>query len=82
MGHVCPHDEGALSAKLQIVSKPLGNETSQLVINRLTCAVTDFRRDPGRAMAEAILITMSRNIQAKIEYSSLVMRQVSARSRR
>lgn len=30
-------------------------------------------------MARAILVTMSRNLLAKIEYSSLVMRQVSAR---
>lgn len=31
-------------------------------------------------MARAILVTMSRNLQAKIECSLLVMRQVSAES--
>lgn len=30
-------------------------------------------------MARAILVTMSHNLLAKIEYSSLVMRQVSGR---
>ena len=61
------------------VSQPLGNETSQRADTRLTCTVTDFLRNLGRAMARVILVTMSHNLPAKIEYSSIVMRQVSGR---
>lgn len=65
------------AATHQIVSKPLGHETSQRENNRLTYTVTDFRRYQGSTMARAILVTMSRNLQGKIECSSLVMRQVA-----
>jgi hypothetical protein len=62
----CPHP----------VSYPLGNETSQRVNSRMTCTDTRFCANPGHAMASEILITMFHNLLAKIEYSSLVMRQV------
>lgn len=39
--------------------------------------VAYFLRNLLRAMARAILVTMSRNFVAKIWHSSLVMRQVS-----
>ena len=46
--------------------------------HRLTCTVTDFLRNLGRAITWAILVTMSHNLLAKIEYLSLVMRHLAA----
>ena len=70
------HGEGALTATLEIVSQPMGNETSQRADSRMTCTDTRFCADLVHAMASAILITMFHNLLAKIEYASLVMRQV------
>lgn len=64
------------SVRFQSVSKPLGNETSQRPKSRVTCTDTDLARNLGHAMAGAILITMFHNLLAKIEHSSIVMRQV------
>lgn len=69
----------SVTVRADTVSQPLGNETSQGANARLACTVTDFLGDPGRVMARAILGTMSRNLLTKIEYSSLVMRQVNGR---
>ena len=67
-----------LTVAHELVSKPLGNETSQRANSRLTCTVTDFLRNLGRAITWAILVTMSHNLLAKIEYLSLVMRHLAA----
>lgn len=46
------HGAGVLNATLQVVSKPLGNETSQRANSSLTCTVTDLRRNSGRAVGK------------------------------
>jgi hypothetical protein len=74
-------DEGALAVTLHIVAYPLGNETSQRADSRMTCTDTRFCADLVHAMASSILITMFHNLAAKIEYSSLVMRQVPSVSK-
>lgn len=61
------------------VSYPLANEMSHRADRRLTLTVADFLQNLGRAMARAILVTMSHNFVSKVWYSSLVMRQVSWR---
>lgn len=47
----------------------------------MTCTDTRFCADLVHAMASSILITMFHNLAAKIEYSSLVMRQVPSVSK-